>query len=133
MMTWRLQSFFVLIIRTPRSRTWPRYAQVLKVCVILSSLLCDGEAFSLYTRIVAFHRFVDYVPLVIDKLLVRGICEDLANVLRKSFRFSEPTAAEQCDSFLQEPPEVKKKRDRLKQRSIRLARAAEDLHDFWAP
>jgi hypothetical protein len=94
--------------------------------------LCDGEAFSLYTRIVALHRFVDYVPLMIDNVLVRGICEDLANVLRKSFNFSEPSAAERCDSFLQEPLEVKKERDHLKQRANRLARAAEGLHDFWA-
>jgi Dynamin GTPase effector domain len=91
------------------------------------------KVFSLYTRIVALRRFVDYVPLVIDKLLVRGSCEDLANILRKSFRFSEPSAAERCDGFLQEPLEVKNERDRLKQRSNRLARAAEGLHDFWTP
>jgi Dynamin GTPase effector domain len=96
----------------------------LKVCLVLS---CDGDVFSLHTRIVALLRFVDYVPLVIDTVLVRGLCDDLATVLRRSFRFSEVNAAERCSYFLQESPEAKRMRDHLGQKHARLTRAAEEL------
>jgi len=82
---------------------------------------------------VALHRFVDYVPLVVDTELVRGVCGDLAPVLRRSFRFSEPGAAERCSDFLQEPHEVKEEREHLKQRLHRLTLATEELSDFWGP
>jgi Dynamin GTPase effector domain len=99
----------------------------LKVRLVLSSLSCDGDVFSLHTRIVALLRFVDYVSLVIDTVLVRGLCDGLANVIRQSFRFSEDNAAERCSYLLQEPPEIKGMRDHLRQKQVRLTRAAEEL------
>jgi len=83
--------------------------------------------------IVALHRFVDYVPLVVDTELVRGICQDLASVLRQSFKFSEPNVGERCREFLQEPLDVKKEREFLEQKLRRLARAEEELRNFWGP
>ncbi|KAI0250038.1 P-loop containing nucleoside triphosphate hydrolase protein [Lactifluus subvellereus] len=82
---------------------------------------------------VALHRFVDYVPLVVDTELVRGVCEGLAPVLRRSFGFSSPGAVERCSDLLQEPLEVKRERERLIQRLHRLALATEELHHFWGP
>jgi len=82
---------------------------------------------------VSLLRFVDYVPLVIDTVLVHGVWDDLANVLRQSFRFSEDNAAERCSYFLQESPETKIMRDQLEHKQVRLRRAAEELrrHGLW--
>lgn len=80
---------------------------------------------------VALHRFVDYVPLVVDTELVRSVCEDLAPALRQSFKFSEPNLVERCRELLQEPPEVKKEREFLEQKLRRLSRAEEEVRNFW--
>jgi ubiquinone biosynthesis protein UbiJ len=82
---------------------------------------------------VALHRFVDYVPLIVDTELVQGVCQDLAKVLRRSLRFSESNAAERCADFLREPDEIQEDRERLKQKLDRLTRAKEELTDFWSP
>ncbi|KAH9024286.1 P-loop containing nucleoside triphosphate hydrolase protein [Lactarius hengduanensis] len=82
---------------------------------------------------VALHRFVDYVPLVVDTELVRGLCQDLARVLRQSFKFNEPNLVERCREYLQEPPDVKGDREFLEQKLRRLARAEEELRNFWGP
>ncbi|KAH8996866.1 P-loop containing nucleoside triphosphate hydrolase protein [Lactarius akahatsu] len=82
---------------------------------------------------VALHRFVDYVPLVVDTELVRGVCQDLARVLRHSFKFNEPNLVERCREYLQEPPDVKGDREFLEQKLRRLARAEEELRNFWGP
>jgi hypothetical protein len=78
------------------------------------------------------HRFVDYVPLIVDTELVRGVCQDLAITLRQSFRFSHPDAAERCADFLREPDEVKVEREHLKRKMQRLTRAKEELSNFWS-
>ncbi|KAI9441569.1 P-loop containing nucleoside triphosphate hydrolase protein [Lactarius indigo] len=82
---------------------------------------------------VALHRFVDYVPLVVDTELVRGVCQDLGRVLRHSFKFNEPNLVERCREYLQEPPDVKRDREFLEQKLRRLARAEEELRNFWGP
>jgi Dynamin GTPase effector domain len=76
---------------------------------------------------------VDYVPLIVDTELVQGVCQDLAKVLRRSLRLSEPNLTERCREFLREPDEVQEDRERLKQKLHRLARAKEELTDFWSP
>jgi len=82
---------------------------------------------------VSLHRFVDYVPLIVDTILVRGVCQDLAIILRQSFRFSEPGAAERCADFLREPDDVKVDREHLKMKMQRLTLAKEELSNFWSP
>lgn len=129
----RSSNFFHLTPRILRSRTWPPQAQALKVRLVITPLSRVLENHLTCTHVVALRRFADYVPLVVDTELVRGVCEELAPVLRRSFRFSDPGAAERYSDFLQEPLEVKNERERLKQRLDRLTRAAEELHDFWAP
>ncbi len=85
--------------------------------------------------LVALHRFVDYVPLIVDMELVRGVTQNLVTVLRKSFRFSDSGAAQHCRDFLRESVEVQEKREHLKQRMRRLAHATEELTEFgfWDP
>jgi len=82
---------------------------------------------------VSLHRFVDYVPLVIDTELVRGICQDLTASLRRSFRLSEPNAADRCRDLLREPDDVQSERELLQQRQHRLNRAEDELREFWGP
>ncbi|KAF8504669.1 P-loop containing nucleoside triphosphate hydrolase protein [Russula emetica] len=84
---------------------------------------------------VALHRFVDYVPLIVDTELVQGVCQGLATILRKSFRFNDPGAAERCSAFLRESVEVRERREFLKQRKHRLALAKVELteYGFWTP
>ena len=67
--------------------------------------------------------------------LVQGVCQDLAAILRKSFTFSDPGAAERCSDFLRESVDVREKREYLKQRKRRLALAKEELSEcgFWTP
>ena len=76
---------------------------------------------------------MDYVPLVIDTELVRGICENLTATLRKSFRLSEPGSMERCREYLQEPQEVQGEREHLRRKLHRLTQAEDELRDFWGP
>ena len=107
--------------------------QALKVGSIISSLPgYDLESYCARRSVtVALHRFVDYVPLVVDMELVRSVCKNLAPALRRSFKFSEPNLIERCRDLLQEPPEVKKERDFLEQKLRRLTRAEEEVRNFW--
>lgn len=104
----------------------------MRLIISLSSLYDSGSS-QTNILLVALHRFVDYVPLVVDTELVRGVSQDLAATLRQSFSFSEPNAAERCREFLREPLEVQQERDHLRQKLNRLSRAAEELKDFWGP
>jgi hypothetical protein len=98
----------------------------------IAPFLHDGSSLN-HKFLVALHRFVDYVPLIVDMELVQGVCQDLAPILRKSFAFSDSGAAERCSDFLQESEEVREKREYLKQRKRRLALAKEELSEygFW--
>jgi hypothetical protein len=107
--------------------------QALKVSSIISPL--PGSHVESYCAhrfvIVALHRFVDYIPLVVDTELVRSVCADLAPALRQSFKFSEPNLVERCRDLLQEPFEVRKEREFLEQKLRRLTRAEEEVRNFW--
>lgn len=122
-----------LILLIPRWKTWLKQVQALKVSPIISSLPdYDLESYCARRSVtVALHRFVDYVPLVVDMELVRSVCKNLAPALRRSFKFSEPNLIERCRVLLQEPPEVKKERDFLEQKLRRLTRAEEEVRNFW--
>jgi hypothetical protein len=102
--------------------------------IAFPSFLHDGS-FRNHTFLVALHRFVDYVPLIVDTELVQGVCLGLATALRSSFRFNDPNSAERCSDFLRESVEVREKREYLKQRKRRLALAIVELSEypFWTP
>ena len=70
------------------------------------------------------------MPLIVDTELVQGICQDLATILRRSFTFSDPDAAEHCSEFLRESADVREKREYLKQRKRRLALAKLELTGY---
>jgi hypothetical protein len=114
-------------------KTWPGQAQALKVRLIPSPPSCMTEALLNHGLLVVLHRFVDYVPLIVDTELVQGIRQDLAFAFRKNFRLNEHNAAERCREFLREPSGVQGERERLKQKLHRLALATEELTDFWSP
>ena len=118
-----------------RSKTWPRQAQALKVRPHPIALLPYGGTSSKPRTglLVSLHRFVDYVPLVIDTELVRGICQDLTATLRKSFRLSDPDAADRCRDLLREPDDVQRDREDLQLRLGRLNKAEDELRVFWGP
>jgi len=98
----------------------------------IASLLHDGSSRN-DKSLVALHRYVDYVPLIVDTELVQGVCQGLARILRGSFNFNDPGAAERCSDFLRESVEVRDKREYLKQRKRRLALAKLELteYGFW--
>ena len=73
------------------------------------------------------------MPLVVDTVLVRGVCEGLRTTLRKSFRLSEPDAVERCHELLREPQEIQEERERLQQKLRRLNQAEDELRDFHGP
>jgi hypothetical protein len=93
------------------------------------SFLHDGSSYT-HKLLVALHRFVDYVPLIVDTELVQGACQGLATILRRSFRFRDPGAVERCNEFLRETAEVQEKREYLRQKKRRLALAKIELSDF---
>ena len=76
---------------------------------------------------------MDYVPLIIDTELVRGICQGLTVTLRKSFSLSDPVAVERCRDFLREPQEVQRERKHLRQKLDRLTQAEDEVRHFWGP
>jgi len=82
---------------------------------------------------VTLSRFVDYVPLIVDTELVQGVCQGLATLLRKNFRFNDPDAAENCSEYLRESDDVREQREYLNQRKNRLALAKAELieYGFW--
>jgi hypothetical protein len=83
--------------------------------------------------LVVLNRFVDYIPLIVDTELVQGTHQELADILRQSFKLSDPDAAERCSELLREPPEVQQEREHLKQKLDRLALATRELTNFWGP
>lgn len=81
--------------------------------------------------LVCLDRFVDYVPLIIDTELVRGVCQGLKTALRQGFRLNEADAAERCYELLREPQEVQVEREHLQQKLRRLHKAQYELEKFW--
>lgn len=81
--------------------------------------------------LVCLDRFVDYVPLIIDTELVRGVCQGLKTALRQGFRLNEADAAERCYELLREPQEVQVEREHLQQKLRRLYKAQYELEKFW--
>ncbi len=127
-----LPDSYPLMSLIPLLKTWLKQVQASKV---RTSPLRDCDIIESYrVRIfatVALHRFIDYVPLVVDTELVRGMCQDLTLALRQSFKFSEPNLVERCNEYLQEHPDVKNERESLEQKLRRLTRAEVEIHNFW--
>ena len=62
---------------------------------------------------VAYKRFVDNVPLAVDRDLVRGICQDVLKILNAGLGINGPNGHRICNELAQESPNVAGKREEL--------------------
>jgi hypothetical protein len=81
---------------------------------------------------VAYKRFVDNVPMGIDRTLVRGVTPNLQDVLYKGLAINGPGGGyERCKVFLSEREETAERRSELKKRRKRLLSAKEELIEVF--
>jgi Dynamin GTPase effector domain len=76
---------------------------------------------------VAYKRFVDHVPMSIDRTLLRGIKIGLEAALFNGLAISGPEGYERCKSLLNEPEDIGERRTELQKRRERLWKAKEEL------
>lgn len=78
---------------------------------------------------VAFKRFADMVPMMIDQELLRGLDWDrgLNFALTKGLGITGPGSLEKAKEYLQEPPDIKSRRENLMRRHERLLSAKREL------
>lgn len=78
---------------------------------------------------VAFKRFTDMVPMMIDQELLRGLDWDrgLHSALTKGLGITGPGSFDKAKEYLQEPPDVKNRRESLLKRRERLQSAKRAL------
>ena len=84
---------------------------------------------SLTVLLVAFKRFTDMVPMMIDQELLRGLDWDrgLNSALNKGLGITGPGSLEKAKEYLQEPPDVRSRRENLVRRYERLLSAKREL------
>lgn len=80
-----------------------------------------------YETTVAYKRFVDNVPMAIDRTMVRGLKVGLESVLFNGMEISGPGGYERCRLLLSEPEGIIARRTELQKRRDRLGRAKEEL------
>ncbi len=80
----------------------------------------------------AYKRFVDNVPMGIDRTLVRGVTRDLEGVLLSGLGVSGPEGYKRCKMLLSEPEEMAEQRKELEKRQKRLLSAKEELIEVFA-
>jgi len=64
-------------------------------------------------HVVAYKRFVDYVPMIIDYHLLKGFNRTIHDFLFKSLALGGEDACERCTMYLEEDPEVVNQRTTL--------------------
>ena len=74
---------------------------------------------------------MDYIPLAIDMMLVRGFGKDLISLLLQELGISGADADRKCAAYLAEPVELVAKREELRDSLTRLV-AAKDAIEEWA-
>jgi hypothetical protein len=77
--------------------------------------------------LVAYKRFVDNVPMGIDRTLVRGVRAGLEKALFDGLAISGPGGFEKCRVLLSEPEDIVERRGELQKRRKRLLSAKEEL------
>ena len=80
---------------------------------------------------VAYKRFVDNVPMGVDRTLVRGMTVDLEGVLFSGLAINGPGAYERCKTLLSEPEDIVERRSELQKRRQRLLSAKEELIEVF--
>jgi hypothetical protein len=76
---------------------------------------------------VAYKRFVDNVPKVIDEGLVLASAKGLYDALITSLGVDSPDAHEKCTRWLAEPQRIAEKREKLTTKEKRLLAAEEEI------
>ncbi|KAH9007584.1 P-loop containing nucleoside triphosphate hydrolase protein [Lactarius deliciosus] len=76
---------------------------------------------------VAYKRFVDNVPMSIDRALVRGLTHDLEKTLFSGLSINGPGGYERCRMLLSEPEDIVERRSELEKRRQRLLSARKEL------
>ncbi|KAI9465220.1 P-loop containing nucleoside triphosphate hydrolase protein [Lactarius psammicola] len=76
---------------------------------------------------VAYKRFVDNVPMSIDRAMVRGLTPDLEKVLFNGLSINGPGGYERCRRLLSEPEDIVERRSELEKRRQRLLSARKEL------
>ena len=81
---------------------------------------------------VTFRRFIHMVPMVIDQELLRGFDLDrgLDTILRKGLGITGRGSLEKAMKYLQDPPDVKRRRESLQEKRSRLLSAKRELQSI---
>ncbi|PVF98611.1 hypothetical protein CPB86DRAFT_784651 [Serendipita vermifera] len=79
---------------------------------------------------VAFKRFVDYVPMIIDYELFKGFERTINNAFVKGLELGESQLRERCAAYLEQDPEIVERRETLKRDYTRFESALEDLQNI---
>jgi len=81
---------------------------------------------------VAYRRFVDYVPMTIDRALLRGLTLGLESALLNGMGIKGPGTYEHCKSLLSEPEDIAVRRTELQVTRDRLQVAKEEVLQAFA-
>jgi hypothetical protein len=76
---------------------------------------------------VAYKRFVDNVPMSIDRAIVRGLILGLETALFQGLSINGPGGYERCRRLLSEPEDIVERRSELEKRRQRLLSARREL------
>jgi hypothetical protein len=76
---------------------------------------------------VAFKRFVDYVPMIIDFEMLKRFNRTIDEVLFKELAMGAEDARIRCKEFLDEAPEIINRRNGLSGKLVRLESARLEL------
>lgn len=78
-------------------------------------------------KAVAFKRFVDNIPMIMDFHLLKGFAGTVEDALFKDLSLGESEVQERCTEYLKEDPTVERKRQTLKQDLEKFESAFADL------
>ncbi|KIM19796.1 hypothetical protein M408DRAFT_334259 [Serendipita vermifera MAFF 305830] len=81
---------------------------------------------------VAFKRFVDYIPMIIDFELLKGFDRTLDDALFKGMALGEDQLRQRCEAFLKEDPAIVRRRELLHRDLERFESALYDLQNIPA-
>jgi hypothetical protein len=79
---------------------------------------------------VAFKRFVDNIPMIVDYELLKGLDRTLTNALFQGLQVAGQDAHERASRYLQENPNVIQRRDTLEQDLEKFKAALADLQNI---
>ncbi|KAH9007591.1 P-loop containing nucleoside triphosphate hydrolase protein [Lactarius deliciosus] len=80
---------------------------------------------------VAYKRFVDNIPMCIDRTLLRGVTVGLEDALFDGLGINGPGGYERCRKLLSEPGDVVERRSELEKRRQRLLLARKELTELF--